>query len=371
VKPIRVLNLTSTRYGIGGVERLLLDMSDKFDPEIFEISYCNLFCDKGGEGVFPTELKQRGLDYHQIDGRKVTDIPKMSLAVRGLLQREQFDIVHFHMMKATIVGWLASLGLEIRTVLTKHYTTALIAKHPALMQRMDLKATRSVDRIIAISQFVKDDMVRAGVDAGKIKVVHNGITVDAFEGVREENVGSGKELLIGSVGSLTKRKGHRYLVHAFARISKEFGNARLMIAGEGPELGNLTSQASELGILDRITFTGYTSDVASMLRSLDLYVHPATDEPFGIAVLEAMASGKCVIASSVDGLPEIVEDRTTGMLVRSGDVDGLAEAMRAALTDSELRRRLGSDAKNNVRKRFDISRTVEGYKSVYLNLAAR
>ncbi len=166
MRKIRILNVTSTRYGIGGVERLLLDMSDKFDDREFEISYCNLFDAADGEGAFPTELRRRGLAIHEIKGTRVVDIPGMVRELMTLMQRERFDIVHLHMMKASILGWFASRRFSSHAVITRHYTNALIAKHPWPVRRLDSMAVRGMEHVVAISKRVRDDLVSAGIQPG-------------------------------------------------------------------------------------------------------------------------------------------------------------------------------------------------------------
>src|SRR5688500_12738880 len=107
MKKIRILHLTSTRYGIGGVEKLLLDMSDKYDADRFDVSYCNLFCDADGQGVFPVAMRERGLTVYEVKGRSLSDIPQMVSSLARLLRQERFDVLHLHMLQATIVGGLA------------------------------------------------------------------------------------------------------------------------------------------------------------------------------------------------------------------------------------------------------------------------
>jgi glycosyltransferase involved in cell wall biosynthesis len=368
MKPLKVLNVTSTRYGIGGVERLLLDLADKFDPAEIEFEYCNLFDDAGGEGAFPTALRRAGLRYHQIDGRSMSQVPSMALTLRKIIRENAYDVVHLHMMKATIVGWLATRGSGVKTVVTKHYTRKLIAKHPAPIRFLDAQATKGVDQIIAISQSVCEDLIAGGIRPTKIRVVHNGIDLGAFDRSLEKASSFDRwpdEFVIGSVGSLTKRKGHRFLIAAFAAVADELPNGRLVIVGEGPEMAALDALATELGVGDQVTLTGYDPNVPAVLKRFDMYVHSSTDEPFGIAVLEAMAAEKFVVATAVDGVPEIIDERVTGRLIPSENVEAMAAAIRAAVKDSDETSKLAEMARRRVADMFDISRTAAGYAAIY------
>jgi glycosyltransferase involved in cell wall biosynthesis len=366
---INVLHVTSTRYGIGGVERLLLDLSDKYDSREVEFIYANLFDDANGEGAFPSEIRRRGLNYIQIDGHGMSSAPAMAAKLRRLIRERSIDVVHLHMLKASIVGWLATRALGVPTVATRHYTEKLIAKHPLPVRRLDKTAMRGMDKIISISESVRDDMTANGIPAGKITVVHNGIDIEDFDrkaaAAGSDDRWPGK-FVIGTVGSLTGRKGHRFLIEAFAKVAGRLPDAQLVIAGEGPERDYLAALAGDLGVAGRVILHGFESNIPALLRQFDVYVHPATDEPFGIAVLEAMAAKKTVIATAVDGVPEIVTDGVTGILVPARDADALANAL--ADVDPAA---YGAAARQEVEDRFSIKRTAEGYMKVYKGLVTK
>jgi glycosyltransferase involved in cell wall biosynthesis len=143
-------------------------------------------------------------------------------------------------------------------------------------------------------------------------------------------------------------------------------DAQLVIAGEGPERDYLAALAGDLGVAGRVILHGFESNIPALLRQFDVYVHPATDEPFGIAVLEAMAAKKTVIATAVDGVPEIVTDGVTGILVPARDADALASAL--ADVDPAA---YGAAARQEVEDRFSIKRTAEGYMKVYKGLVTK
>ncbi|HKX83993.1 MAG TPA: glycosyltransferase family 4 protein [Pyrinomonadaceae bacterium] len=368
MKKIKVLHLTSTRYGIGGVERLLLDMSRKYDLAGFEVAYCNLFCDADGDGAFPKALKEKGLTSFSIAGSGWSSLPKVLFDLRRLLKREQFDIVHLHMLQATVVGSVAAILGGTKTVLTKHYTDDL-SRHIAPIKFADLYFTKRADRIAAISEYVKDDMVRLGVDAAKIVNVHNGIDLRAFDERAAESfdppyLGSGV-IAIGSVGSLTERKGHRYLIEAMPAVLEMFPTAYLLLIGEGPEEGSLRKLINDLDLKKNVRMVGFEVNVAPILSALDVYVHPSVNEPFGISLLEAMAARKCVVATNVEGIPEIVVPEETGILIQAGDPSALAGAIIKALEDREATAIMGQKGRRRVEELFTIDRAVEMYQDIY------
>lgn len=374
---IRVLHLTSTRYGIGGVERLLLDLSDKYDDSRFEVSYCNLFSGLGADGAYPTELRKNELDYFHISGKRWFEIPVILCRLIKLLRRERFDVVHLHMMQATIIGGIASrFASTAKVVVTKHYTRALASHHPAFSIFLDRYITRNALRVAAISEFVKRDMIDDGIPSSLVTVIRNGTDIEEFDKLADEESATTwkdapDERLIGTVGSLTYRKGHAFLLRAFAAVLRYHPNSRLLVVGEGPELEALTKLRHDLGIEAYVDFVGFVPNVAPILKRLDVYVHPSVNEPFGIAILEAMAAHRCVVATAVEGIPEIILDGETGYLVRYGDVEGLAALLGRLLEDSSLRAEVGQRARAEVESKFGIQTTAREYEALYLDLMTR
>lgn len=376
MKKVKVLHITSTRYGIGGVEKLLLDMSARHDTERFEISYCNLFCDAGGDGAFPKELRARGLNVIEIPGNRWVDVPKMAFRLAKVIRSERFDLIHLHMLQATIVGGFAAmLSRGVKRVVTKHYTRNL-SNHPAAIKKLDNFFTKTSDKVYAISEYVKADMVADSIPAEKIVVIYNGTDISAFDKLAEENSTvldriSDGEFLIGTAGSLTERKGQKYLLEAIPIVAATHPNVRLLVIGEGPERERLNSVLKEIDIGDRIEMLGFQKNVASLLKSLDLYVHPSINEPFGIAILEAMAAGKCVVATNVDGVPEIVRNGETGLLVDPSDPAELAKAIIHFIENPVQLDQFGKEGRKTVENRFEIGITVRQYEKNWLKVVEK
>lgn len=368
-RKIRVLHLTSTRYGIGGVERLLLDMADRYDSDRFDVSYCNLFCEREGRGEFPTAIRAAGHRSFTIKGRRSSDVPIMLLKLIDLFRRERFDVVHLHMIKATILGGVAALLSGTKTVVTKHYTKALTS-HPAVIKWLDAFFTSRADQAIAISEYVRQDMIAQGISQERITVAMNGtdLVSNVLPTSLEDRQSENNVFTIVSVGSLTERKGHRYLVEAISQVVEHFPKVRLQIIGEGPLRTTLNQLIMTLGLQSNVELLGFRSNVGAHLRACDLYVHPSIHEPFGIAILEAMAAGKCVVASAVEGVPEIVVDGRTGVLVPASDIGELSRAINNRIDDRLGTEDMGRAGLQRVTDLFGIERTVSTYQTVYLSV---
>jgi glycosyltransferase involved in cell wall biosynthesis len=160
-------------------------------------------------------------------------------------------------------------------------------------------------------------------------------------------------------------KGQEYLLKAMRDILRSFPAARLLIAGEGAERPRLQQLVETLGIGDAVMMPGFEPKIPAMLRRLDLCVHPAVDEAFGIVLLEAMAARKAVVATNVGGVGEIVADGETGLLVPPCDPDAIARAVCTLLGDPTRRERMGNAGRNRVEREFTVQRTVRSYERLY------
>lgn len=368
--PVRVLQVTSTPQGIGGVEKLLLDMAPHYDPTKVAVRHCNLF---DGNGRFPTALKATGLPYEEVRGARWYHLPGMVIGLRRLIRIHRIEVLHLHMVHATILGLLVRLsGVSARVLVTKHYVYRAIRS--PMLRSLDRLLTNRADAIIAVSNHVRDDLLANGADGSKVQVIHNGIDIEAFDGMAGATArpirGAGDEILIGCVGNLNPIKGHIHLIRAMPRVLAEFPKARLILIGEGPEHASLQLLAASLGVENAVTFAGFRADVPPIMRQIDICVQPSLQESFGIVLLEAMAAGVAVVATNVEGIPEIVVDGVTGRLVPSADPDALGAALRDLIGDADTRRNMGAAGRKRVEAAFDIRRTVRGYEDLYARLAA-
>jgi len=368
MRKIKVLHVTSTPKGIGGVERLLLDMTKHYDFDRFAIAHCNLFDETAGGGPFPEALRTSGLPYFEIAGTRSIHLPHMIGKLGSLIDAQDIDVLHLHMVRGTIVGGLASfLSHRAKVVVSKHYRYSMLSS--ALPRLLDRFVTNRADAVVAVSRSVEDDLILHGLAAWKARVIHNGIDLSSFdrrcaEGPASTSYGNPGPL-VGCIGSLHSLKGQEYLLKAMRDILRSFPAARLLIAGEGAERPRLQQLVETLGIGDAVMMPGFEPKIPAMLRRLDLCVHPAVDEAFGIVLLEAMAARKAVVATNVGGVGEIVADGETGLLVPPCDPDAIARAVCTLLGDPTRRERMGNAGRNRVEREFTVQRTVRSYERLY------
>ena len=207
-------------------------------------------------------------------------------------------------------------------------------------------------------------------------VVYNGVDAAFFAGGDGESVraelGAGGASVVGMVGRLDPWKGHRELLEAAAQVEGAvfwivgdvtFGSAQKRLADYKTSLEQL---ATELGISDRVRFLGRRDDMPHVIAALDLLVHPSNEpEPFGRSIAEAQAGGKAVIGTRAGGIPELIDEGDTGLLVPPGDSSALAAAIRRLLDDPALRASMGARAREQAQERFTVARHVASVQAVY------
>ena len=236
---------------------------------------------------------------------------------------------------------------------------------------LDHASRGNVARFVAVSEAVKDGLTRGGVGASRITVIPNGVDLAAL---RSTATGALSVTLheagrrVGFVGRLERVKGCEAFVRAAALLAADHPDVRFVIAGTGSRARALRALAAELGMAGRVEFVGYVESVGPLLAALDVLVVPSLSEASGLAAMEALALGVPVVASRVGGLPEVVADGGTGLLVPPGDVAAIAGAVTRLLDDPAMARSLAAAGARRVEERFALDQMVEGYLRLYREL---
>jgi glycosyltransferase involved in cell wall biosynthesis len=173
------------------------------------------------------------------------------------------------------------------------------------------------------------------------------------------------ETVLGIIARLVEQKGHRYLIEAFAKAAAQKGNLRLLIVGSGALEDDLKARVRHAGLEKAVLFTGYRTDTSDLLAAIDIFVHPSLWEGFGLAVLEAMAMGKPVIATRVSALPELIQDTVSGFLVAPKDADALAAVIIRLAGNGLLQQRIGEQARQRCLREFSVERMSAATRALY------
>jgi glycosyltransferase involved in cell wall biosynthesis len=214
------------------------------------------------------------------------------------------------------------------------------------------------DHVITVSDFIRTEALRHGVRAERVSTIRNTMAplaptpVGTREAVRAELRIPEDAPVIGIVGRIDPYKGQHDSIAAFTKIAHLWPAACFVIIGGGSYQTQLEIEVARSGMNDRIRFLGVRSDVPRLLAALDIFVHPSRDEGFGLAVAEASAAGLPIVAYAEGAIPELVIDQETGLLVRPGDIDALAAALLALLSNTDERQRLGARGRERIASEF-------------------
>jgi glycosyltransferase involved in cell wall biosynthesis len=233
----------------------------------------------------------------------------------------------------------------------------------------DYLYNRRVDGIIAISHKIAAVLVEGGVRKQKIRVIYTGVEPERFQIAGPIRLDSA-EVLIATVAVLGERKGHQYLLEAAAFLKEAGYSLKYRFAGEGSQKEHLQKMAIELRLKEEVVFDGFVRDIPKFLSEIDIFVLPSLYEGMGVAVLEAMAAGKPVVASNVGGIPELIEDGVTGLLVPPGDPNTLAMSISRLVSQRSLMNEMGTNGCERVRRHFTMTQTAKKIEDYYYQLRA-
>jgi glycosyltransferase involved in cell wall biosynthesis len=217
----------------------------------------------------------------------------------------------------------------------------------------------SADRVIAISDYIREEAERAGIKPARIVTIHNSLTEAPIEITREGRLGARAKLsvpedalVIGMNARIDPLKGAQDLLRAFGGLAHKFPTAILVFVGTGTALSALRRLARNMELVDRVHFAGWRADARQLLAAYDVFAHPSYKEPFGLAVLEASAAGLPVVAYGDGATPELVRHAQTGLLVEPGNIGALSAALENLLSDAAARKGLGEAGRAYSRRRF-------------------
>ena len=367
LQPMRPLHICHIVLSLepGGLENGVVNVVNGLDPVEFRSSVCCL--QRAGE--FANRMRP-GVAIASMDLRPGND-PWMPLRVARLLRRWGVDIVHTRNAEPFFYGFLAGRLAGVPAVVHSEHGRVFPEKPwRALAQRLLL---RHVDAAFAVSGQLRSDLMRElHVPADRFEVLYNGVDVRRFqrEAAHRSPPDAARALMIGSVGRLAAVKNYALLLRAMARLPPA-PPCKLLLIGDGPERPALTQLAAQLGLADRVEFSGHRDDVAQLLPDLDIFVLTSLSEGMSNTVLEAMAAGLPVLASDVGGNRELIESERTGVLFQSGDEGALAAQLARLLGSAELRARLGNAAALRARSEFSMEAMLARYASLYRRVGRR
>ncbi len=317
------------------------------------------------------EAKANHIDSVIFPCRGQFDLKLISL-IRKYIKNNKIDIIHCHGYKSNFYGLLSAKN-KLPLVTTNHNW---LTHHWRLKIYCFLDGLwiRYFDRIVAVSDDIKKDMLRYRIPEKKIIVIDNGIDIERFsseistENIKEEFGINGNIKVIGTIGSLKIEKGHIYLLKGAKEIIKKYKDIKFFIIGDGPLRKQLEDEAKNLGIEKNVIFTGLRNDVPELLSIMDVFVLPSIKEGLPMVLLEAMAAKKPVVATRVGAVPKVIENDENGILIGPKDVSGLEKAIITLINNKEKAHDLAFKGYTKVKKYFSSENMCRRYLNLYQEL---
>jgi glycosyltransferase involved in cell wall biosynthesis len=362
---IRILHLI-TELEPAGAENLLVNIVRKLDKRRFHSVVGYIY----GAGTLAAEIKRTGVKVVDLS-RKGKIYPWLIIKLFFLIRKEKIKIIHTHLVHASIVGRIAAKLAGVKAILTtRHY--AYERKEETLIYWLERKTACFNEMTIAISSAVRNYLLNSEeYEPQKVVVIHNAIDLSLFDSYSGEPLlRTDENYLIGTVGRLHPQKGYDTLLRSMPHVIERFPQVKLMIVGDGFQRKYLEGFCSNLGISEQVIFLGRKApaEVIGFLKNIDLFVLASNWEGFGIVVLEAMAEAKPVIATNVEGLPEVVEDGQTGFLVPPGQPIELANRIIELLNNRKLSKKMGIEGRKKVEAIFSLNSMISKLEGLYQKL---
>jgi glycosyltransferase involved in cell wall biosynthesis len=363
-KRVRVVEILATGTN-GGAQEHVFGVMTRLDTTYYEASVVAL---SGGSAV--RKLIRHGFDV------TVIDEPDDDAAVRALaahLALVRPDVIHTHMYRADIIGTRAALALaeggRRRPYLVSTVHSSRVRSHED--RELLRQLTPEMDQLIAVSRSIERKIADEHRTGAPVRLIYNGVDLQRYDHqggcatLREEYGMEPGSRIVGVVARLEPEKGHQTLIEAWPHVLREVPDAYLLIVGEGSRRDYLEQWAAAHKVAHRVVFTGRRDDIPAVTASLDVAVLPSWREAQGLSILEAMAMSCPVVASDVGGIPEMIEDGVTGLLVEHDNPVALAAAITRLLKDRAWAARIAKAGHDLVHERFCIELMVKAIEQIY------
>ena len=313
--------------------------------------------------LLAARAKESGVPVEEVDSHS----SRISAAarIRRLVRGGNVDVVHANEPHALTAAWLARAHRAVPVVVSRRIAL------PLSRGALSLSRYRAASRIVAVSHFVAQSVIRSGLSADRVAVVYDGVAVPAErsaewqQAARRELGIAPDEFCIGNAAAFVPEKGHALLLDAFAEVRDRFPQSRLLVRGAGPELPKFQSSAGRLRLSTAVRVLPGDFNIEKMFAAIDLFAFPSHEEPLGSALLAAMAHGLPCVAIARGGVPEVIEDGKNGALVETLDAKRFASAIARLLEHPSDARRLGESGRETVKDKFSADQMVERTVRLY------
>jgi glycosyltransferase involved in cell wall biosynthesis len=361
---VRVVEILATGTN-GGAQEHAFSLMSRLDKSRYEVSAVSLT-----PGSAVRKLQREGFSVLVID--EADDAIAVG-ALTAHLADIRPDVIHTHMYRADIVGTKAAIALgnaghrRPYIVSTVHSSRVRSASDRGTIRAL----TPEMDQLIAVSKAIERKIADEHRDGAPVRLIYNGVDLDRYDHqepcctLRDDYGMEPGSQIVGVIARLEPEKGHQTLIDAWPIVLRDVPDAYLLIVGEGSERGALERRAAARRVAHRVVFTGRRDDVPAVTAALDVAVLPSRREAQGLSILEAMALSRPVVASDVGGIPEMIDDGVTGLLVPHDNPPALAGAIVRLLTDHAFADTIARAGHDLVHDRFCIELMVKAIEEIY------
>ena len=370
---------------VGGIARVVHDLSKRLIKDGHAVTVVTY----RDNADVPEYENDKGVNVYRVDNYMIhpnnfidwimqLNFNMLSKATEIINKEGGFDVIHAHDWLVTYAAKSLKNAYDIPIVATIHATEAgrnsgIHDETQRYINDTEWLLTYEATEVIVNSNYMKNEIQRLfGLPFDKINVIPNGINLSNFTGIERDydfrrQYAMDNEKIILYVGRLVYEKGVQHLIAAMPKILSNYNDAKLIIAGRGGMMDELRAEASNLGLNDKIYFTGYlnSKQVQKMYKCADVAVFPSTYEPFGIVALEAMLAGVPTVVSDVGGLDEIVTHGVDGMKSYAGNANSIADSVTALLYDHQLATNVSKKAKQKVKDQFNWEKIAQDTHFTY------
>ena len=358
MKRIKILHLINS-MDPGGAENLLKFQIPYYNLDKFDIHIGYLI---GGGSLLQNENRIKVVDFSHNGKFNYLSI----FNIRRYIKKNHIQILHQHLTQSNILGKLIlNTYSKTRSVSTRHY--AYSKNDNRLINKIENKIIHFDDKIICISNYVKDYLKEAGIPDHKLEVIYNGLDLSIYEKLIRIPQ---KKFTIGTVGRLDTQKGIDTLLYSFKKVLSQNKSIKLEIIGEGPLKEDYMNLSNELGLSQDVDFLGYLrpKEVREQMRRWDLFVLASRWEGFGMVLIEASAMGIPLVATNVEAIPEIIVDGENGFLVSPDNDEELYEKIMLFLSGDINNAEMGRNARAKVFSKFPMHEMVYKTQEIYKNI---
>jgi len=367
-KRVKILHVIDS-LGIGGAERVVINVVNGLDPEVFE----QIVCCISSKGRSAQQLSEHARCMDLGKGAQADHL--MPLKIARVIREERPHIIHTQSW-AGIDGVLAHLIARGPRAVHSEHGRNFVAREPVRRNLVRRCVYHLVDVVFTISEEMRQYLCRTtGFSYERMRVIPNGVDIAKIDsadgrGLREELGLSPQDCVIGTVARFDPTKDLASLLRAFAHLCNlHRGNRlKLLLVGDGSERPALEKLAAEMEISDRLVLTGFKDDIPRILRIMDIFVLSSITEGLPIAVLEAMCARLPVVATNVGALPELVTGGVSGLLVEPRAPQAMAEKLAILVNDPELSRRFGASARRKIERDYSLDLMLRRYGELYMSL---